>query len=231
MALILNIDTATENAAVSLGNGKGVIAFEKNSDPMNHASFVQPAIEKIFSVAGKQLQDIDAVAVSAGPGSYTGLRVGLASAKGLCFALDKPLILLNTLQIMAQEAALHIGNEDALYCPMIDARRMEVFAALFDFSLNEIIPAGAFILTEENFTDGIARQEKPVIYFGSGMPKWEKIAPERDAFFIHNIPSNPDAVNRLAQEGFLRKSFVDTAYSEPLYVKNFFTTAKINDSL
>ena len=230
MALILNIDTATENALVSLANEKEVIASERNSNPMNHAAFLQPAIAKIFSISGKQLQQIDAVAVSAGPGSYTGLRVGLASAKGLCFALDKPLILLNTLQIMAQEAKLHL-DKDALYCPMIDARRMEVFAALLDCSLNEIIPTGAFILTEETFTGSIARQEKPIVYFGSGMPKWEKIAPKHDAFFIHDILSNPNAMNLLAQEYFLKKSFADTAYSEPLYAKNFFTTAKINDSL
>lgn len=230
MALILNIDTATENAVISLGNGKDVIASEKNSNPMNHASFVQPAIERVMSHAHSRLQQIDAVAVSAGPGSYTGLRVGLASAKGLCFALDKPLILLNTLRIMAQEARLHISNEDALYCPMIDARRMEVFAALFDFSLNEIIPAGAFILNEEKFTGGIARQEKPVIYFGSGMPKWESAAPEHNAVFIHDIPPDPDAMNLLAQEDFARKSFTDIAYSEPLYTKSFFTTAKIADT-
>lgn len=229
MALILNIDTATENAVISLGNEKEVITFEKNNNPMSHASFVQPAIEHIVEDAGILLQHIDAVAVSAGPGSYTGLRVGLASAKGLCFALDKPLILLNTLRIMGQEARMHINNKDALYCPMIDARRMEVFAALFDYSLSEIIPTGAFILTEENFINSIASQEKSVMYFGSGMPKWEKIAPGGKGNFVHDMLSNPAAMNLLAQEDFLRESFADTAYSEPLYTKSFFTTAKIDD--
>lgn len=229
MALILNIDTATEHALVALTDEKGVIASEHNDDPMSHAAFVQPAIESMVTRTGVRLQQIDAVAVSAGPGSYTGLRVGLASAKGLCFALDKPLILLNTLCIMAQQAKGQIGNDQALYCPMIDARRMEVFAALFDFSLNEIIPTGAFILTEESFTSSLTRQQKPVVYFGSGALKWEKIAPAHDAIFIRDTLCSAYAINQLAQDDFKRKAFADVAYSEPLYAKNFFTTAKIID--
>ncbi|HEY0299115.1 MAG TPA: tRNA (adenosine(37)-N6)-threonylcarbamoyltransferase complex dimerization subunit type 1 TsaB [Arachidicoccus sp.] len=231
MALILSIDTATEHAIVSLANAYHILASEENEEPMNHASFVQPAIARILSKSNLKLSEIDAVAVSAGPGSYTGLRVGLSSAKGLCFALNKPLIVLNTLQIMAQQAALQIGKNEALYCPMIDARRMEVFAALFNFSLNEIQKTSALILTDESIADTFSQEGKETIFFGSGAKKWEAIAPKRNFTFYHEKLNASQAINLLAQQCFREQSFADLAYSEPLYSKSFYTTAKINDVL
>ncbi|ANI90215.1 tRNA N6-adenosine(37)-N6-threonylcarbamoyltransferase complex dimerization subunit TsaB [Arachidicoccus ginsenosidimutans] len=226
MALILLIDTALENASIVLADTQHILAEEKNSEQKNHAAFVQTAIESISAKTQTSLKDIDAVAVSAGPGSYTGLRVGMASAKGLCFALNKPLILLNTLKIMAKSTALQLNKQDALYAPMIDARRMEVFAALYDFSLNEIEKTSAFILTEQNFSETFLNHEKEIIFFGNGMDKWKAIAPQGNFSFPENIAIDANAINALAQQSFEKKLFADLAYSEPVYAKSFYTTAK-----
>lgn len=133
MPLILHIDTATNYASICISKDDVVLGFEENAEQKNHASFLQPAIKAMFAKCNFNLSDIDAVAVTNGPGSYTGLRVGLASAKGLCFALNKALILLNTLQVMAAASIESKKEEDIdiLFCPMIDARRMEVFTALY----------------------------------------------------------------------------------------------------
>jgi len=228
MALILSIDTALEHAFVCIGNSEKIIAEEQNNEQKNHAAFVQPTIERIFKKENLQLTDIDAVAVSAGPGSYTGLRVGMASAKGLCFALNKPLILLNTLKIMAKAATLQLNNSAALYCPMIDARRMEVFAALYDYSLNEVIPTGAFVLTEENFIHQFCKSNREIIFFGSGMHKWRNIAPKGNVNFYNENIAAGSAINMLAQQCFGRQQFANLGYSEPIYAKSFYTTAKIS---
>lgn len=229
MALILSIDTALEHALTCVGNAETIIAEEQNSEQKNHAAFVQPAIERILEKNNLSLNDIDAVAVSAGPGSYTGLRVGLASAKGLCFTLNKPLILLNTLKIMAKAATLQLNNSKALYCPMIDARRMEVFAALYDFSLSEIVPTGAFVVTEENFIHQFCKQNREIIFFGNGIDKWKNIAPAGNFHFYDKNISVGNAINILAQQSFERQQFADLGYSEPIYAKGFYTTAKISE--
>src|SRR5687768_2649863 len=123
MALILNIDTATETAMVSLAENDSILSFAVNNNQKDHASFLHPAIQDIINKTNKTIGEVDAVAVTSGPGSYTGIRVGMAAAKGLCYALQKPLITLNTLEVIALSSIEKI-KEDALYCPMIDARRM-----------------------------------------------------------------------------------------------------------
>ncbi len=155
--LLLNIDTATEHASICISRGEKVIDMEESSEQKNHAAFVQPAIVRLLAANQLQLADIDAVAVTIGPGSYTGLRVGLASAKGICYALNKPLVTVNTLQVMAQAAyndcvlkGISI-DEQTLFCPLIDARRMEVFTAVYDARLAEIEAPYALVTDADSF--------------------------------------------------------------------------------
>ena len=226
MPLLLNIDTATEHASVCLSAEGSILAMEKSADQKNHASFIQPAIKKIMQAAGVSLQSIDSVAVTAGPGSYTGLRVGMATAKGLCYALQKPLILINTLEVMAYAAIvdeetkgkLETGN--VLFCPMIDARRMEVFTALYNSSLQIITEPAAMVLDENSFAKTL--QQNQIIFSGSGHAKFQKIINHPNAFFSTAV-QHAGHLAVLAGRSFLQKKFADIAYCEPFYLKEFFT--------
>jgi len=220
MALILNIDTATNVAAVGFADEKGIIAAQTSEDQKNHAAFVQSAISQLMRSHQIVLQNIDAVAVVNGPGSYTGLRVGLASAKGLCYALNKPLILLNTLEVMALASADLFPDEDLLHCPMIDARRMEVFTAVYNKRLQALLPPQPMILTANSFNTFLLSQK--VVFSGSGQKKVESIINHQNAIFSQ-IAHTIEQVGMLAQEAFNNKKFAGLAYSEPFYLKNFYT--------
>jgi tRNA threonylcarbamoyladenosine biosynthesis protein TsaB len=222
LALILNIDTATENASVALCNKEMVLALESNTIQNEHASFLQPAIEKIINNTGISLQQLDAIAVSNGPGSYTGLRVGLASAKGLCFALNKPLITLNTLEVMA--TATIAENKEGLHCPMIDARRMEVFTAIYNSSLEPQILPSAMIL-EENSFEKLLKKDK-IIFSGSGSLKAKNIIHHSNAIFSTTV-YNAAFANKISQSKYKNNVFENVAYATPNYLKEFYTTAKI----
>ncbi len=224
MALILNIDTATEYAGVCISNNNAVIAIEQSADQKNHASFVQPAIKKIIETSGYNLQMIEAIAVTAGPGSYTGLRVGLASAKGLCYALNKPLILLNTLEVMAsaQIENVKIENKFAdniLICPLIDARRMEVFTALYDQALNVLLPPQAMILNDDSFAELLSNNR--IVFSGNGNAKLQTILHHPNAFFS-NAKHNVGNMITLSSSAFAKQKFANLASSEPYYLKEFF---------
>jgi tRNA threonylcarbamoyladenosine biosynthesis protein TsaB len=227
MALILNIDTATEHASVCLSKDAQLVAIEENPNQKDHASFIQPAIKKMLSAVSIQLSAIDAIAVSNGPGSYTGLRVGLSTAKGLCYALNKPLILLNTLEVIAfaaiaeQKLSTIHYQPSTLFCPMIDARRMEVFTALYDENLNNILPPTAMILDENSFADQI--QSHQIIFSGSGSIKFQKLMQHSNAIFSH---TKHDAchMQTIAEKLYSLKNFADVAYSEPFYLKEFYNT-------
>ena len=224
MAYILSIDTATEIASIVLGNEHQILSFRENREQKTHASFVQPAINEILKETGMTLNDIDAVSVSNGPGSYTGLRVGLSSAKGIAYALNKPLILLNTLEIMAQSAILELKDEGLLYCPMIDARRMEVFTAIYNISLNNLFVPSAVILSEDSFKDIL--ESNKVVFFGSGAEKSKSVINNTNASFF-NIEKNTEAINLLAHKHFILKDLADLAYAEPFYLKSFYTHSKL----
>lgn len=167
MPLILHIDTATENATISISQNETVIHSVTNDKQKDHASFLQPAIKQLLEQSNISIHQVNAVSVTAGPGSYTGLRVGMASAKGLCYALKIPLITLSTLQVMGLSVIENTNQPELyFYCPMIDARRMEVFTATFDDELKEIQPARALILEPLSFNEVMKR--KPIIFSGSG---------------------------------------------------------------
>lgn len=225
MALLLNIDTATEHASVCLSKDGVVLALEESLEQKNHASFLQPAIKKITDDTKTPLATIDAIVVTEGPGSYTGLRVGMASAKGLCYALNKPLILLNTLKVMAAAVLLEpIFKEDkqAFICPMIDARRQEVFTAMYNFSLEPIILPSAVILNEESFSEQLAKNV--VIFSGSGHKKFKDMfAVTKPNAMFSSVKYNALHMVNLGEECFFTQNFANLAYSEPYYLKEFFS--------
>ena len=228
--MILHIDTATEFASICLSQNNTVIAFEENTEQKNHASFLQPAIQKMMLDISCTLCDVDAVSVTNGPGSYTGLRVGLASAKGLCFALNKPLITLNTLEVMANaiveekiDSKFKIQNSKLLFAPMIDARRMEVFTAIYNFDLKEVLPMNALILNENSFEEEL--QKGKIIFSGSGANKFKEICKSENATFSTVQHSAKNMVD-LATKKFTKNDFANLACTSPNYGKEFFTTAK-----
>lgn len=228
MSLILNIDTATETAYISLSKNGEVIVSVENKDQKDHGSFLQPAIQELLKTAHVAIKQLDAVAVVAGPGSYTGLRVGMASAKGLSFALSIPLIVIHTLELFTLAAINYHqqeGNQDnLLYCPMIDARRMEVFTALYDKNLHIVREPAAIVLDENSFANDLLNNK--VAFFGSGSTKWKNICSHSNAIYINHL-NNVLAMSKLGFTKFFNKDFADLAYSEPFYLKEFFTTAAI----
>ncbi|OIR05058.1 tRNA threonylcarbamoyladenosine biosynthesis protein TsaB [mine drainage metagenome] len=228
MALILNIDTATDYAGVCISDGENILAMEESRDQKNHAGFVQSAIKKIIVKTGRSFSLIDAIAVTQGPGSYTGLRVGLATAKGLCYALKKPLILINTLEVMALASVLdskdqQLKNNDILFCPMIDARRMEVFTAIYNNQLENVLPPTAMILDEYSFSKELVNH--PIIFSGSGSSKLQGLVSHQNVNFF-NTKHNVMHLSVLAGIQFKNNKFNDIAYSEPLYLKEFFNIKK-----
>ena len=226
MALLLNIDTATEYASVCLTNNGVNIGFSANADQKNHGAFLQPAIQQLFKSAGLLLQNLDAISVANGPGSYTGLRVGLASAKGLSFALNKPLITINTLQVMAIAAIQSINqpfNAATYFCPLIDARRLEVFTALYDENLNAILAPSAMIVDGNSFANEL--QKYQIIFSGSGNQKLQNILHHPNAIFS-SVQHNATHLSILAQLSFVKNEFANLAYSEPLYLKEFYSQVK-----
>lgn len=222
--LIVHIDTAVDTASVCLSAGSEILGFEKEEKAASASGFLHPALQRICTAASVHLSAIDAVAVSIGPGSYTGLRIGLAAAKGLCYALQKPLIAIPTLQMMAAaalEQVKDISPQTAL-CPMIDARRMEVFTALYDTGLNELRPAEALILTEHPFEDLL--HNRPVLFFGNGSAKFQPLTPHPQARFA-SVTADARHLILLAIKAFTQQQFASVAYSEPFYGKAFYSPA------
>ncbi len=223
MSIILNIDTAAAQAAISLSKDGRVLQLLQNPDQKDHASFLQPAIQKILQEAQITVNELDALAVVNGPGSYTGLRVALASAKGLCYVAKKPLITIGALPLMARAALNHKCTLPApvtLLCPMIDARRMEVFTAVYNVVLEEILPARAMILSDESFVDVLLQNK--ILFFGSGALKWKALVSDANALFAGSFDTAA-AMASLSFDMFTRQQFTDLAYSEPLYLKEFYT--------
>lgn len=220
MAFILNIDTATESAVISIAQNHKVINFSINSDQKDHASFVQPAIKNILHQSELSINKLNAVAVTAGPGSYTGLRVGMASAKGICYALNIPLITINTLKVFALSMINNFQDQSALYCPVIDARRMEIFTAVYNHKLVEILNPCSMILDNTSFIDFFNNNK---IYFsGSGILKLKGLLENKNAVFIDN-DNSPEAMAQLAYENYINMNFSNISYASPVYLKEFYT--------
>ena len=227
MPIILNIETSTTVCSVALSKDGGIEFHKEAYEGLSHAKNLAVFVEEAFSFAKKKNWDIDAVAVSCGPGSYTGLRIGVSEAKGLCFGLNKPLIALNTLQILTCSVIFKVNfPEDALFCPMIDARRMEVYSAIYDLGLNEIKPISADIIDENSYLEYL---DKNVIYFfGDGAAKCEAIIKHPNARFIQSVLPVAFDMVALAELAYRKEDFKDVAYFEPFYLKEFVATTPKN---
>lgn len=224
MSLILNIETSTTLCSVSLAKDGKVSASKEVNEGFTHAENLHVFIEEVIAKAGLSVKDLNAVAVGSGPGSYTGLRIGVSAAKGLAYALQIPLIAVNTLQTMAA-AAISQNKEEVLFCPMLDARRMEVYTAIFDKDLNTVKETSAQILTEEDL--GFFESGKPICFFGDGMPKCKELLKKiPQSSFIENIIPGSAALAELSYQKHKKGQFEDVAYFEPFYLKDFLINTK-----
>ncbi len=217
MSLILNIETATDVCSIGLSNEGKLLSIQESSEAYQHASQITILIEKCIKNAGVGLSELDAVSISTGPGSYTSLRVGTSTAKGICYALNKPLIAVNTLQSLALASLNASGGSNRLFCPMIDARRMEVYTALYNTKLEEIRPLQALIV-EENSFDEFFDENKAVIFSGNGAPKCKEVIRHSLATFSDQICSARHLV-QLATQQYIEGVFVDVAHYTPNYFK------------
>ena len=225
MSVLLHIDTAVENASVCISKDESNLGMVESTNQKDHASWIQPAISSLIKKYGLTMQQLNAVVVSNGPGSYTGLRVGLATAKGICYALSIPLITLSTLEIMATSAittadANLLKTTGILFCPMIDARRMEVFTGLYDKKLNRIRPPHATIVDEKTFENELASHK--ILFFGNGAEKAKGMIRHPNALF-QTIGYDASYMIALAEKKMQVKEFADLAYVEPFYIKDFHT--------
>jgi len=221
MSLILALETATSSCSVALLFDGQVIALQELNERNIHASHITIFVEQVLAEAGKKISDLGAVAVSMGPGSYTGLRIGVSTAKGLCYALDIPLIAINTLQAMASGLkASNTAENRSLYCPMIDARRMEVFTAVYDSEGNEVCPTEAKIIDADSFSELLVTNK--IIFFGDGAAKCESVLGKHsNAVILTDFVNSAKDLCELSFKKFNAKQFEDVAYFEPYYLKDF----------
>jgi tRNA threonylcarbamoyladenosine biosynthesis protein TsaB len=232
VALILNIETATDACSVCVAANGAAAGLAEDATPRAHASVLPLLIDQALKQAGTSLPALDAVAVSRGPGSYTGLRIGVAAAKGICFALDKPLVAVHTLQAMATSAAARWkesgGAEAAVYLPLIDARRLEVYSAVFDAGLQYLRETQAEILNAASFEEW--RRLGRILFFGSGAEKLKALRPPQgmaapgvtgQEVFFEGFRASAAGMCPWSEAAFGAGNTENVAYFEPLYLKEF----------
>lgn len=225
MALILNIDTATTVCSVALVREGRVVGIKENNEGLNHSLLLGTYIDELLKAQDIDAGQLDAVAVSKGPGSYTGLRIGVSMAKGLCFGISKPLIAVDTLQALSRSVSERLGG-NALYCPMLDARRMEVYTALFDRENHPVMETKAVVIDEHSFADFLAREK--IYFFGNGSGKIKHLLTSPNACYLENAETSAAHLAEIAEQKFRQKQFEDTAYFEPFYLKDFIATTPKN---
>jgi len=216
MAKILCLETATTNCSVAISQNGKVVAFrEDNSKGYSHAERLHVFIEEVLQESKIPIKELDAIAVSKGPGSYTGLRIGVSSAKGLCYALGIPLISVPTLQLLA----LQIHEPTQFIVSLLDARRMEVYSSVFDAKMKEIRETKAEILEETSFSEYL--QKGTVSFIGSGAEKWKGLCTNPQAVFVENAYPSALQMVAVAFEKYKKSDTEDVAYFEPYYLKDF----------
>ncbi len=216
MGLILCLETATKTCSVSLSlNGTEIRTITEVSDHYSHSEKLNGFIEAVFEKTEFQLSDLDAIALSEGPGSYTGLRIGTSSAKGLCYALDIPLIAINSLEALAVSKV----NQGTLICPLFDARRMEVYSSVFEPDLTILEETKAVVIDAESYAAFLA--ERKVVFIGPGAAKCQAIITHPNAIFDLDIEVSAAGMMHLAEAKFNDKNVVNLAYFEPFYLKDF----------
>ncbi|MFH4964595.1 tRNA (adenosine(37)-N6)-threonylcarbamoyltransferase complex dimerization subunit type 1 TsaB [Gaetbulibacter sp. M235] len=216
MSIILNIETATTNCSVSISKDGNTIVLKEDYDKnYSHAERLHVYIDEVLKEANIESNQLDAIAVSKGPGSYTGLRIGVSAAKGLCFALNKPLISIPTLEALAHQ----VVSNDGIIVAMLDARRMEVYAAIFDSNYNQIKETQAEILDESSFKEYLNKGK--VYFIGNGVEKTKALISHPNAIFIENKLPSANEMGSLATFKYKKIDFEDVAYFEPYYLKDF----------
>lgn len=221
MAYILHIETSNINCSVAISDGDKLLSVVEKTEANIHASKITLFIEEACKQANIQMVDINAVAVSKGPGSYTGLRIGVSTAKGICYALDIPLIAIDTLKILSRAAIEIYYDRNSLYVPMIDARRMEVYTKVFDADLNVIQETEALILDDISFKK-FEQYSKKVILFGDGAEKSRTLSPLADSKYLEILYTSSKFMIQDAYLAYQAKQFEDVAYFEPNYLKEFY---------
>lgn len=216
MAIILCLETSSTNCSVALGvDGKTVSFREENNLKYSHAEKLHVFIDEVLKEANFNFSHLDAVAVSKGPGSYTGLRIGVSAAKGLCFALDIPLISIPTLEVLIQE----VHSSNGFIIPLIDARRLEVYSAVFDSNNKQIRETRAEIVKENSFLEYL--DKRSTIFIGDGVSKFKDICHHKNAVFMDSKLPTAKNINHLAQTKYKIGNIEDVAYFEPFYLKEF----------
>jgi tRNA threonylcarbamoyladenosine biosynthesis protein TsaB len=225
---ILNIESSTGICSVSITSGNQVIAFRESRNNRSHAAVLTVFIDEMIRETGLAFTDLSAVAVSRGPGSYTGLRIGVSAAKGICYAAGLPLIAVNTLELMVRMVnnTHSFPGTDHLLCPMIDARRMEVYMALFDAGGRQKSEISAEIITGDSFPELL--NEKSIYFFGDGAGKCEGVVNNSNAFFIPDIYPSAGMMAGFSGQALQEGKFEDTAYFVPFYLKDFIATTPKN---
>ncbi len=214
--MILNIETATKNCSVSISKeGKTIALKELNDGNYSHAEKLHKLIEQVALEAKIDLSDLKAIAVSKGPGSYTGLRIGVSAVKGLCFALDLPMISVNTLQSLALSVSIDKGYK----IPLLDARRMEVYSQVFNDKNEKIRDVHAEIIDSDSFSEFLNADK--VYFFGDGAEKCKEIITHKNAVFIDNKFPSAKEMSVISYEKYRNNCFEDVAYFEPFYLKEF----------
>ncbi len=229
MSLLLHIETTTRACSAGLSKDGTMLALRESIDKdYAHSTLLTVFIEELFKETDTKPAHLDAVAVSSGPGSYTGLRIGVSAAKGFCYALDIPLIAVNTMKALSVMAKDHLlTNKDLLspsclevyYCPMLDARRMEVYFGLFDNQLKQVKETGAAIIDESSFEKEL--ENRKIIFFGDGAEKCRSMIKSKNALFLNDIWPSAKGMVSEAEQKWQQKDFVDLAYFEPFYLKDF----------
>jgi len=219
MAVVLSIETATSVCSVAIHRDEMLIVSQELFIDRSHSAHLNDCIGQLTKMAGLEFGDYNAIAVSKGPGSYTGLRIGTSTAKGLCYALDIPLIAINTLEAMAHETN-RFNIRKALLCPMIDARRMEVYCTIIDHSGRILQPTQALVVEPDSFDRWLDDHE--LWLFGSGAAKTRDVLKSHPGLFhIDGVVSVASSVGQLAMERYKKDQFEDIAYFEPFYLKDF----------
>jgi len=229
MALILNIETSADVCSVALGRDGVLVDMLRGSEERDHSRILTLLIGEILKKNDLTMAALEAVAVSEGPGSYTGLRIGVSTAKGIAYALQKPLVAVSTLGTMAASVAAELTSdirgqlgEEGLLCPMIDARRMEVYSAFYNIKGERITEIEPHVLGEDSFAE--ERRQRKILYFGTGSEKCKSIFTGENDLFLEGIAPRADRLVPLAEKKFRKKDFADVAYFEPFYLKEFIAT-------
>jgi tRNA threonylcarbamoyladenosine biosynthesis protein TsaB len=224
MSRILCVDTSSFICSISIFENLSLISSNSSEVEKSHSKLIIQLIDQSLKNAKIKINELDAFAVSMGPGSYTGLRIGVSTIKGLCYSLEKPLISINTLEILSKSALNHINNyNDFFICPMIDARRMEVFTKMLDNDFNEVEKDKALILDDKSFND---IGGKSIYFFGDGSNKFQKIVNNKNFHFIDNIISSSKHMGELANIKYENNQFENLTTFEPFYIKDFFIANK-----